>query len=88
MRKAPHNTLSVLLDIAEATGATQVFLNHLYGEWTHHLPELILSSSLSLCLSVSLSAALDFGPQHIPSFPRVFFAKCSASVSECPLTEK
>jgi deoxyribodipyrimidine photolyase len=91
MRKAPHNTLSVLLDIVEATGATQVFLNHLYGEWTHHLPELILSSlSLSLCVSVcvSLCAALDFGPQHISSFPRVFFAKCSASVSECPLTEK
>jgi hypothetical protein len=37
---------------------------------------------------VSLSAALDFGPQHISSFPRVFFATCSASVSECPLTEK
>jgi hypothetical protein len=93
MRKAPHNTLSVLLDIVEATGATQVFLNHLYGEWTHHLPELILSSSLSLSLSLSLFVcvslcSLDFGPQHISSFPRVFFAKCSASVSECPLTEK
>ncbi len=53
MRKAPHNTLSVLLDIVEATGATQVFLNHLYGESTHHLPGVILSSSLSLSLSLS-----------------------------------
>jgi deoxyribodipyrimidine photolyase len=29
MRKA-HNTLSMLLEIVEATGATQVFFNHLY----------------------------------------------------------
>jgi cryptochrome 1 len=31
MRKSP-DTLAVLLEIAEATGATQVFYNHLYGE--------------------------------------------------------
>jgi deoxyribodipyrimidine photolyase len=31
MRKT-RNTLSVLLEIVEATGATQVFFNHLYGE--------------------------------------------------------
>lgn len=27
-----HDTLSVLLEIVQATGATQVFYNHLYGE--------------------------------------------------------
>jgi cryptochrome 1 len=31
MRKT-RNTLSVLLEIVETTGATQVFFNHLYGE--------------------------------------------------------
>jgi cryptochrome 1 len=48
MRKA-HSSLTVLLEIAEATGATQVFFNHLYGEFTHLLL-LGLSCNPALCL--------------------------------------